>query len=55
MKPIAHIWKTSYGWRLEISEGSIQSGFRIISDTMHRTKSEAKRAAHTHGALPWNY
>lgn len=52
---IAHIWKTSYGWMLEISEGSMPGNFRVISTTKHATKVEAKRVAHMAGARPWNY
>ena len=52
---IAHIWKTSYGYMLEISEGNITIGFRVLSTTKHASKPEAKRAAHMAGARPWNY
>jgi len=52
---IAHLWKTSYGWKLEISEGSMPGNFRVISEHIYATKTEAKRAAMMAGAHPWNY
>ena len=52
---IAHIWKTSYGWMLELSEGAMPGEFRVISTHKFATKVEAKRAASMAGARPWNY
>ena len=47
---IAHIWKTSYGYILEISDG-----FKVVSEHKFATKVEAKRMAKLAGAIPWNY
>ena len=52
---VAHIWKTSYGWMLELAEGNPVAGWRVTSESKHATKLEAKRAAHMAGAQPWNY
>lgn len=52
---IAHIWKTSYGWLLELSDGAMPGEFRVISTHKYQSKLEAKRAAHLAGAKPWNY
>lgn len=52
---IAHIWKTLYGWKLEIAEDTIPGNFKVIRESMHQTKADAKRAAYMAGAKPWNY
>ena len=55
MNKIAHIWKTSRGWMLEISTGAMPGEFLVVSTAYYPSKIEAKRAAHAAGAQPWNY
>lgn len=52
---IAHLWKTSYGWKLEIAEGDPVHGWKVISEHVYQSKADAKRAAQMAGAKPWNY
>ena len=52
---VAHIWKTPYGWKLELSHGNPVAGWKVERESMHATKADAKKTAHLAGAQPWNY
>ena len=55
-KMYAHIYKgRNKQWMLILSRSAAITNEYVVSETAYATKPEAKRAAKTANATPWNY